>query len=454
MVNVLIVSPASKNIGAWEQQLGNAAILIPTITELKQSIADIAISTTVQLSENFCKEYGIKSLRNDSFWKISRSAILGSLVDLLKCSLWRMLRKTLKLNAEWLIKGVKLNEYTKADVILDVSGDTYSDDIPWYILTKHSAELLAMRLLRKPVIIFAASPGPFYSKPMRLLAKFTLNRMTLITTREQLSNDYLQKIGVRKELIVTTVCPAFLLEPAPKERSKEILELEGIDKNDRPLIGITLAGYNLYSYRSWEVPPSLEDLSSYAPVVKYLLDDVKAHVILIPHVYRTNQLTGEHIQGPDYKILKHLYQLVDGDKYNGRIRLIEGTYASPEIKGIIGQLDLFITGRLHAGIAALSQAIPTVLLAYGRKHHGVAQLLGQENYVCSGSDPEKTLAVARDAWNNRAEISMSLQQRLVNFRELANLNFEIVKAIVDLDKKERPYTPQEIVAGQIKRVAL
>jgi colanic acid/amylovoran biosynthesis protein len=437
MTRILVITSAGKATGAWERQLGNAAILISLAQALKRHISDAEISTSIQLSENFCRNYGVTSLRHDAFWKLNRSIIIQSVLDLIRCSLWYLLRKSLKLEARWLVKGTKLREYFKAEIILDVSGDTYSDNIRWYTLAKHSVELLTMRLLGKPVLVFAASPGPFSPKPKLLLARFTLNRVTLITTREQLSNDYLQKIGVNKNLIVTTACPAFLLQPAPKERAKEILLGEGIDENNRPLIGVTLAGYNLYSYRTWDIPPSFSDLASYAPAVKYFLDDVKAQVILLPHVDRINQWTGEHIHGPDYVILKHLYQLVNGDKYNGRIKLIEGAYSSSQAKGIIGQLDLFISGRLHAGIGALSQTVPTVLLAYGHKHYGIAKLLDQERYVCDGRDAEETLSIVRDAWENRERIKRLLRERLVRVRELVNLNFAIVKQIIESGYKKK-----------------
>ena len=431
MTKVLITTSAGRSMSAWEQQLGNTAILISTTRMLKEHILDAEISTTLQLSESFCKKQGIKSLHDEVFWKGGYIRTPASFMDLLRCSLWAFLRRFLRLDIGILVRGKRLREYALTDVVLDLAGDTYSSDsVGWIHLLICSAELLSARLLGKPVICFAVSPGPFYPRLILLLARFTLNRATLITTREQLSNEYLQEIGVKKELLVTTACPAFLFEPASQERAKEILLHEGIDKSDRPLVGVTLAGYNLYSYHTWGIPPTFKDLSSYAPAVKYLLDELKANVILIPHVYRTNQWTGEYIHGPDYVILQHLYQLVDGDKYNGRLKLMDGMYSASEVKSVIGQFDLFVAGRLHAGIAALSQAVPTVLLAYGRKHYGVAKLLNQERYVCTGRDPEETTSVVRDAWENREEIRKSLQGRLVRVKELANLNFEIVKDIV------------------------
>jgi colanic acid/amylovoran biosynthesis protein len=146
----------------------------------------------------------------------------------------------------------------------------------------------------------------------------------------------------------------------------------------------------------------------------------------------------------------HLFEMVDGDKYIGRLRLIESKCTSSEAKGIIGQCDMYISGRLHAGVAALSQAIPTVLLAYGHKHHGFARLLYHEKYAYGGKDPEELKSLVRDAWENREEIAGVLCERMVRVRELVNLNFKIVKEIVDLDEEESNHIPTEKSASWVE----
>ena len=228
---------------------------------------------------------------------------------------------------------------------------------------------------------------------------------------------------------------------------------ENVDVNARPLVGITLCGYNLFSLRTWGKPKHFDDLRLYVPMVKYLLDDLNANVFLLPHVYRTNPYTyaGELINGPDYDICLNLFKMVDGNKYKGRLKLVEGKYTPSEAKGIIGQCDMYISGRLHAGVAALSQAIPTVLLAYGHKHRGFASLLYQQKYVYEGKDTEELVSIVEDAWKNREEITKVLKDRMTRIRELVHLNFEIVKEIVGLPEKDRNHMPKELSYAWVKR---
>jgi len=64
------------------------------------------------------------------------------------------------------------------------------------------------------------------------------------------------------------------------------------------------------------------------------------------------------------------------DKYPDRIGVVRGQYSPSEIKYIIGSCDFFIGARMHACIAALSQGIPAVAIAYSDKFTGVMQTVG------------------------------------------------------------------------------
>ena len=57
--------------------------------------------------------------------------------------------------------------------------------------------------------------------------------------------------------------------------------------------------------------------------------------------------------------------------FRDRVHLVASEYDQSEIKGIISMCDFFVGSRMHACIAALSQAIPMVGVAYSRKFEGV-----------------------------------------------------------------------------------
>jgi len=74
------------------------------------------------------------------------------------------------------------------------------------------------------------------------------------------------------------------------------------------------------------------------------------------------------------------------DIYRDRLFLVRGRYDQSGLKYIIGQCDMFIGSRMHACIAALSQHIPAVGIAYSRKFSGVFETVGAAAYV---ADPRK-----------------------------------------------------------------
>lgn len=121
-------------MGQYETQLGNVAILIPMIKLLKSHIPDAEISTTIQLTNNFCKTYGInrvpktKRLLPLPHFDVGLKLLI-SIIDLFRASLWGFLKNLLRLNAKILIRGNKLERFAVSDIVLDFNGDIFPSDV-------------------------------------------------------------------------------------------------------------------------------------------------------------------------------------------------------------------------------------------------------------------------------------------------------------------------------------
>ncbi len=447
---IFITGSCSAAYGNWEQQLGNAAILIGLLETIHKYLPDVDISTKYHLSSDFCYTYGIKVLpvEPESGKKLQR--IYMTFFNLIMSLIWRILYRLFKTDIKILHSTSLLNTYYNNDIIIDLSGDTYGDNIPLRNFIKHSFDLLSAKLMGKPVVSLANSPGPFSGKLRRFIASLVFNNLTLITTREPISASLLRNMNIRTP-IITTACPAFLLESAQEERVKQLMELEGITENYKPLIGFTLGGYNLYSEQTWDTPKTLKDIELYIPVINFLLNNLHAQVLLIPHVYRIDPRTGQYIQGPDYFILKAIYQEIT--KVNNKVemlKLIEGTYSPYEVKGLIGELDFFISGRLHAGVAALSQCVPTVLLAYGHKHFGFAKMLNIEQYIWHPSmGKDRLTEIVKEAWENKEKIRVQLSGRIPLIKERAELNAKILRDILRLNEDSRLHLSEDFLKEYI-----
>jgi len=64
-------------------------------------------------------------------------------------------------------------------------------------------------------------------------------------------------------------------------------------------------------------------------------------------------------------------------RFGDRIDCLGWPYTEGETKYLIGCCDFMIGARMHACIAAISQGIPTVTLAYSKKAQGVMGHLGK-----------------------------------------------------------------------------
>lgn len=271
---------------------------------------------------------------------------------------------------------------------------------------------------KKPVVVWAASLGPLRSRILRALARYTLNRVNIITVREEVSKNYLETLGINKPKLYVTGDLAFLLEPISGEELDTLLKNENITSSDKPLVGIA-PGKEPSSYPE-------KYLRLMAELTDYVIESLDATVIYISHTYH------------DKPVLNKIYQLV---KNKDKVWLISDVLLADEAKGIIGICDFFISLRFHALLAAMSLAIPSLgIVSYSRnKFHGIfGKMMGQEkclismdrnwNYdVLLGELTSKIDCI----WSNRDLLRKELMEKAKAVKELALLNGELIKELVN-----------------------
>ena len=328
---------------------------------------------------------------------------------------------------------VMLKEYVKADMIVDLEADGFSDEASFVTSIEHSVAILAATFMRKPILLFPASIGPFNTKFTRFLARFSLNRVKVVVAREEITKKYLQEIGVRESLIYLTLDTAFILPEAPYDRVKEIFSKEGIDKGGKTLIGMNIS--QLLSYKSKKGEAKHDYITLMAQIADYLAINLNAMVIFIPHsIYLKEavEIKGEtkRIGGDDITAVKEAFKRV---KNKDKIIPIVNDYTVAELKGIIGQCDLFIGARMHANIAAISIGVPTVAIAYSHKAPGIMSMVGLKDYVCDfrTMDFEELTSMINMMWSNREELRKNLISKVKELKEAVWLNGKLAKEVLN-----------------------
>ncbi len=97
---------------------------------------------------------------------------------------------------------------------------------------------------------------------------------------------------------------------------------------------------------------------------------------------------------------------------------------------MVGLCDFFVGSRMHACIAALSQGIPAVGVAYSRKFVGVFETVGAGDWIVDGRDSDAESGVARvlDLYAQREQLRPVLQQRVREARAQLSKTFQEILA--------------------------
>jgi len=220
-------------------------------------------------------------------------------------------------------------------------------------------------VLGRPYVMLPQTYGPFRRRESRVLAAFMLRRAAKVLTRDRNCVPVVQELCGR----TPQFCPdvAFTLEPLrPTDRS---IAPAGLDlAADQLVVGINVSGLLYmggYNHRNMF---GLRD--NYQEIVDRLLETVlrstSAKILLVPHVFGSEQ------EEEACSVLLKTYQ----GRYPNRVFSTTGSLSERELKWLIGHTDFFVGSRMHACIAALSQFVPTVGLAYSDKFFGVFQSAG------------------------------------------------------------------------------
>ena len=175
----------------------------------------------------------------------------------------------------------------------------------------------------------------------------------------------------------------FLVEPK-EPADAELRDLVREKAAAHTLVGVNVSGL-VYSggytkANQFGLKADYRKLS--AGIVKGILSDPNAFVLLVPHVITSRG----HVED-DVTACEKVAEVLDRQEA-ARVRIAWGeeSYGVREAKWVIGQCAFFAGSRMHSCIAALSQGVPAAGIAYSRKFKGVFETMGVAHLV---SDPRE-----------------------------------------------------------------
>lgn len=334
-------------------------------------------ATQLQVPVIPCRLSPRSSLKDHLLW-IMLAAVLYRLMPS------SSLRRRIARLAPW------VEAISNADFVGDIRGGDSFSDIYGLRRFLHGFFLQAVVLLvRGDIAQMPQTYGPYKSGIARSLARFLLLRSGTIIARDRASLRVAQDlVGSRKKILLSPDV-AFSLQPIPP---REIhLDPPRPAGNPDQIIGINVnglmfnGGYNRKNMFGLKL-----DYGAFLPkLILALLSRHAGEIWLIPHTFA---IPGSPESDPE---ACRLVRQALPPEAQSRVSIVTGDYDQHEIKAVIGRCSFLIGSRMHACIAALSQGIPCVGVAYSMKFRGVFESVGMQDWIVDGRDYETDQAIER-----------------------------------------------------------
>lgn len=314
--------------------------------------------------------------------------------------------KTEKMYTVKAINRFKLGEILRAmkntELFISGGGSLLQDVTSTRSLLYYLAIMKLAKLCKKPVMIYANGIGPINKKINRFLTRKILNKVDLITLRDEASRQYIYELGIKNKNIHVTADPVFTLLPSPKENIWEIFKNEKIPR-DKKLIGISI--------RQWKKAGNL--IEAISDTIRYIIKTYDVNVVLIPMHY------------PEDLEISLKIQEVVGEEHS---YVMKDRYSVEEIMGVIKELEIIIAMRLHSLIYAATQEVPIVGLVYDPKVEGILHSLGMDNMSnVEELVVEELIQNINYVWENRGELKekLRLQDEDLKKKALSNVTMAL-----------------------------
>ena len=311
-----------------------------------------------------------------------------------------------------------VRELMEMEFVADITGGDSLSDI--YGVGRFLKRFLRRWLIiqfGKELILLPQTYGPFRTAAARAMGRYVLNRASAIYSRDHEGIEYVRGLLHKPNMngkVRFGPDLAFVLD----SREPENLDVGSLEKSrtrDTLLVGFNISGLlfnggytqnNMFGLKT-------DYRRLICSIIDLLMRNEKLIILLVPHVF-----------GPvgcvenDHDACSKVYEDL-GQRYKDRLFLAKGEYSHNEIKYIIGKCDFFVGSRMHACIAAVSQGIPAIGLAYSKKFRGVFESIGIEQLVIDMREKDRMeiLTGITEALEQRRTIADNIKSTIPKVQE-------------------------------------
>ena len=234
-----------------------------------------------------------------------------------------------------------IKELRKADLLLFGGGALLQDITSSRSLYYYLSILSLAKNYKVKTMVYANGLGPICSSLHQRMTRQVLDKVDVITLRDQGSVDFLKKIGVRKPPITLTADPVFCFPESDLTLENKLLKEAGLSEEE---------SYAAVTIRNWKLADAqLADKTAF--LCRTIYRQYGWKVLFLPMQYEE-----------DLSISKAVMEKMGAGGY-----LIERSLGTEEISALIKSGKLMIGMRLHGLIFAARHGVPSLALSYDPK---------------------------------------------------------------------------------------
>lgn len=292
-----------------------------------------------------------------SYWSLSflrnnLRFVWGTLFDAIEFFLFAFTGKSLT-------KREIFTAIKEADMVISAGGDALT---PHYGFFLRLYAFWLFKVMRKPVIIYASTMGPFSGFSNKLVAG-CLRKLDLVMARDQKSYDYLIGSGLSTDIVKRTADCVILLQQRNSQAVEQRVAELCVDKKT---IGIFLKANAFSGVSDEEYSTYLDQMKDAATA----LDEEGYSVVFCAANNTDDAVTTDFMRsrGMSYPLVN----LMD--------------FQAAEAKEFLSRMGLVVTSRMHPAILASTAGVPVVGISNETKMLEYLKIIGIPELYLKQSD--------------------------------------------------------------------
>jgi len=410
------------------QHIGNAVLVDSTLEQLKSEFPQakftiLAFDPASISSLTECKT--IETLWAES---ISSYSMLNKIWWIIRESLWVLMNSLNYSIFKWMKLFINPNKYTyspkklailkaysDADIVVSISGEALQDAL-WKRIPLFTYGYWLAHRMGKIVAIFPQSIGPANRWISKVTIRFGLNQCDLVLPRDQISLEAVKQLEINEDKVHLVPDVGINQPYISSKEARRLLEAEGVSLNRRPLVGMAIS--------VWKEIDSKEYFSVMREICSFVTKNLNGTAIL----FSPNMPFREEVS--DWEMAQKLYSSITS---KDNCVLLTRTFTPREFKGLQGELDLFLSTRMHASILSTMIGTPTITINTQPKLSGFMKLIKQEERSCKVADftIERAKILILDTLEKSDQIRLDLEKSRIDLGKKSGMASKLLKEVYE-----------------------